>query len=193
MKSQRSKSSPEMIPMQSRSLAIVLSLCGGLPMWGAISEKGFAEILIHKEKKVTSDEWCQALEAGKMQQVIKKLNPRSSHGPWHMLCDGESFLHTPASRQAYKAAKIKVWKVPAKSPDLNPIEKYWAWLRKQLRDRDFSDLKAGKPVPGKMAYVRRLRNILRSAKAQKVAGNCAKSLRKVCLEVKKKGGAASRS
>ena len=85
-----------------------------------------------------------------------------------------------------------MWKTPAKSPDLNPIEKFWAWLRRQLRARDFKDLKAGRPVPGKTAYRQRVRNILRSAKAQTHAAACARGLRKVCAEVVKKHGAASR-
>ena len=82
--------------------------------------------------------------------------------------------------------------VPAKSPDLNPIEKFWAWMRKQLRTLDMADLKAGRPVPGKTAYRQRVRNILRSARAQIVAGNFAKGLYNVCKEVERKEGAASR-
>ena len=64
--------------------------------------------------------------------------------------------------------------------------------RRQLRAHDFKDLKAGRPVPGKTAYRQRVRNILRSAKAQTHAAACARGFRKVCAEVVKKHGAASR-
>ena len=163
-----------------------------IPMWGAISEAGFSVIMFHSQKKVVADDWEMFVEKGKLAAVARQLNPSSSHGPWHMLCDGEKFLHTAQSRRAYRKWRIKVWKTPAKSPDLNPIEKFWAWLRRQLRAHDFKDLKAGRPVPGKTAYRQRVRNILRSAKAQTHAAACARGLRKVCAEVVKKHGAASR-
>ena len=38
----------------------------------------------------------------------------------------------------------------------------------------------------------RVRSLFQSAKAKTVAANCAKGLRKVCREVKKKNGAATR-
>ena len=108
-----------------------------------------------------------------------------------MLCDDEKFLHEHASRGVYRDSKIRVWQVPAKSPDLNPIERFWSWLRKQLRSFDMAELKAGRPVPGRVAYLRRVRNILRSHRSQTHAAACAKGLRKVCREVVLKRGAAS--
>ena len=82
--------------------------------------------------------------------------------------------------------------IPAKPPDLHPIEKFWAWLRRYLRALDHADSKACRPVLGKMACKRRVCNVLRSAKAQQQAAACFKGLRKVCREVRRKGGAASR-
>ena len=66
----------------------------------------------------------------------------------------------------------KFRQIPAKSPDLNPIEKCWSWLRRRLRDIDFEDLRAKRAVPGKMAYRRRVVNVLKSTKAQQMASNC---------------------
>ena len=45
---------------------------------------------------------------------------------------------------------------------------------------------------GKTAYVARVRAVCRSEKAQQVAKNCARSLRKTCEEVIKKKGGGSR-
>ena len=109
-----------------------------------------------------------------------------------MICDGEKFLHTRESREVYRACKVRVWKILAKSPDLNPIERFWSWLRRELRSRDLADLKAGRPVPGKLAYMQRMRNILRSARSQANAAACARGLHRVCKEVVSKKGAASR-
>ena len=97
-----------------------------------------------------------------------------------------------AAGQVYQDYKVVVWKIPAKSPDLNPIERFWSWLRKELRTFDMADLKAGRPVPPKVAYLQRVRNILRSARSQAHAAACANSLRKVCKEVVLKKGAGSR-
>ena len=163
-----------------------------LPLWGGISEGGFRELVFHADKKITTDEWVAAIGGGKLQAVVKELNPDSPAGPWTMLCDGEKFLHTCTSRKVYRDCKVRVWKIPAKSPDLNPIERFWAWLRKELRRFDMADLKAGRSVPGRVAYLQRVRNILRSTRSQAHAAACAKSLRRVCKEVVLKKGAASR-
>ena len=163
-----------------------------IPFWGAISADGFKEIAMHEQRKLTTEEWTDVLDAGKLEDVCKKLNPATPDGPWSMLCDGESFLHTSESRRYYRANRIRVWQIPAKSPDLNPIEKFWAWMRRRLRAFDMADLKAGRVVPGKSAYKQRLRNLLRSARAQEVAANCARGLYKVCVEVENKHGASSR-
>ena len=118
--------------------------------------------------------------------------PNEYAGAWSVLSDNEGFLHSAAVKKAHKGARVKLWHIPARSPDLNPVEKFWSWLRRTLRARDLEDAKANRPVPGKMAYRRRVLNICQSRRAQIVAGGCAKSLRKTCLEVVAKNGAASR-
>jgi len=165
-----------------------------IPLWGGISEGGFAPVVFHLlTKKLDEDKWVAEVRGGKLVAAIKKINPISKSGPWHVLCDNESFLRTKESMKAYKANKIKLWGIPAKSPDLNPVEKFWGWVRKQMRAHDFADLRAKRPVPGKMAYTMRVKRLLKSQKAQRVAGNIAKGLRKVCHEVvHKKKGSASR-
>ena len=62
----------------------------------------------------------------------------------------------PASRKAYRACGVSLWKLPAKSPDLNPVEKYWSWLRRRMRAMDLADQSAKRPALGKAAYKARL-------------------------------------
>ena len=95
-------------------------------------------------------------------------------------------------KAAYKKKKINVLKVPPRSPDLNPIEKFWGWLRRELRLRDLNDLQNKKPAMGKIAYKSRVRNLLKTKKTQAMAKRFASDLVKVCKEVKKKGGAMAR-
>ena len=119
--------------------------------------------------------------------------PRNLKGTFRIWCDGETFLRAPASRKAYaKAKNIALWeKMPAKSPDLNPVEKYWAWLRRRLRKKDLEDLDAGRDVLRKAAYQERVRGIIDTKASQTAAGNIAKGLRKVCKEVVEGGGVAT--
>ena len=102
--------------------------------------------------------------------------------------DGEPCLHTKASKTAYAAENLQVWQVPPSSPDLNPVEKFWGWLRKQLRSRDLGDLSKKRPVLTKTKYKARVKAICSSAKAQSVAKKFTADLRNVCKEVVAKKG-----
>ena len=164
-----------------------------VPLWAGISEGGLATIAFHETKKLTSSEWVDAVEDGALTDAVEGLSPVNPDGPWHVLCDNETFLRTAESKVAHKDCGIKLWHIPPKSPDLNPIEKFWAWLRKHLRTLDFNDLKAKRKPLSKPAFRERVRKVLKSQKAQTVAASCARNLRKVCEEVVQKKGAASRS
>ena len=91
----------------------------------------------------------------------------------------------------YKKKNVVMWTVPSKSPDLNPIEKFWAYLRKKLRAMDLKDANAGRPVLGKTAYRARIARVVKTMTSQRVAKNIALSFRRACAEVVKKKGAAT--
>lgn len=175
--------------------AAQVPLSRALPMWGGISEGGFAEVVCHQNKKLTTQEWVRVVDGGKLDGAIRTLQPALPAGPWHVLCDNERFLDAPDSQAAYRrcAVRLRLWHVPAHSPDLNPVEKFWAWLRKQLRLRDLQDLRFGMPPLDRTAYRARVRALCRTARAQRVAASCAKGLKKTCKEVVLKKGAAARS
>jgi len=84
-----------------------------------------------------------------------------------------------------------LWRIPSKSPDLNPIERFWAHLKKHLRQMDLADALRGRPVLGKMAYKQRVRRVVATQKMQGLAKKCALSLRKVCQAVVKEKGRAT--
>ena len=87
--------------------------------------------------------------------------------------------------------RVVLWDMPPRSPDLNPVEKFWAWLRRRLRALDLAALQKKRKSLGKAAYQERVRSVCRSQQAQRVAAACARSFRKTCLEVVRKKGAAS--
>ena len=57
---------------------------------------------------------------------------------------------------------------------------------------DMADLRAKKQPLSKMAYQQRVRGVLRTKTAQRVASNIAKSFQRTCKEVAKRKGAAAR-
>ena len=82
-------------------------------------------------------------------------------------------------RSKRTAAKGTVLAVPPRSPDLNPVEKFWSWLRRELLALDLKDLKTGRPALGKTAFKKRVRSLCRTQKAKLVAQNVARSWRTV--------------
>ena len=160
-----------------------------LPLWGGISEGGFASVLWHDTRKVNTVSWAQAVRKGKLRAAIRALSPFSRIGPWTVLADGETFLWAPESQRAYIRTRVSLWSVPPKSPDLNPVQKRWAWVRKELRMKDLVDLKARRRVPSKQAYKARIVSLLQSRRAQEVASKSARGYRKVCKDVAKARGA----
>ena len=110
-----------------------------------------------------------------------------------MLTDNESFLRAPASRAAHGKVSVRLWGIPPGSPDLNPVEKFWSWLRRRLVALDLRDLKKRRVALGRAAFKLRVQSICRSQKAQRVAASCALGLKKVCREVIRLGGGMARS
>jgi len=161
-----------------------------VPMWGGISANGFSIVAIHESKKMQDYEWERCLTSGGLKKALQSINPRNKTGPWTILCDNEGFLETSEVKKLYKKLRVKLWHCPARSPDLNPVELFWAWLRKRLRALDLADAVAKRPVLSKFAYTQRVRRVLKSTKAQTTAKNIALRLKKTCRAIVAGGGAA---
>jgi len=164
-----------------------------VPMWGGIGPGGFGLVLFHEKRKVDQHEWAKCVADGKLHAACKDARLDRQQGPWHILCDNESFLTAPAARAAHDRARVELWHIPPRSPDLNPVEKFWSWLRRCLRQMDLADLKAKRPPIQKHALKARVRALLRTDRARAVARKTFATLRKSCEEVVAKGGAACRS
>ena len=163
-----------------------------VPMWGGCSSGGFAIVAFHATKKMNQGEWSRVVARGALVNAIKAVQPVKPDGPWTVLSDNESFLRAKVCNAAHKAARVKLLKIPARSPDLNPVERFWAWLRKKLRALDLKDAVECRPVLGKTAYKARVRNVCKSKKAQQVAAAQASIMKRVCKAVIANKGAATR-
>ena len=91
---------------------------------------------------------------------------------------------------AYRMRGVELVKLPANSPDLNPVEKMWGWIRKRLRRMDLADFAAKRAVLGRTAYRERIRRLCRSEAAQTVAKNFFNGLANVKKRVLDAKGAA---
>ena len=123
--------------------------------------------------------------------AVRKLQP-GRHTPRRLLCDNESFLSAKLVRPLYKQRRIRMLHMTARSPDLNPIESFWGWLRRELRRRDLEDLRLKRAPLNKAEYEQRVKQVLRTTKAQNVAKAKFRNFKKVCQEVVRKKGAMSR-
>ena len=86
---------------------------------------------------------------------------------------------------------VRLWNLPAKSPDLNPVEMFWSWLRRKLRAMDMADMRKKRRPLGKTADTVRVKSVMRSQRAHTVAKGFAKTLRKTCKQVVYRKGAAA--
>ena len=166
-------------------------LARAVPMWGGCSEGGFSVIAFHPTKKMNQYDWSKMVRKGDLVRAVKAVKPVKGAGPWTVLCDNETFLRTKVCSAAHKAVKVKLWSIPRRSPDCNPVEKFWAWLRSRLRAMDLRDAVAKRAVPSKTAYRARVRRLCQTKKAQKVAGNHARALEGVCRIILQKKSAHS--
>ena len=162
-------------------------------MRGGFGPGGFGYVMFHKYRKVTAAEWSKVVEDGSLAAACRAARPDRHRGPWHLLCDNESFLQAPASRAAHFHARVELCQIPPRSPDLYPVEMFWSWLRRRLRAMDLADLRAGRAPMRKSTFKIRVRALLRSSEAQAVAKRHFRTLRTKCLEVRRRKGAALRS
>ena len=117
---------------------------------------------------------------------MKVVKPGKKAGPWKVLCDNESFLDHAESVKAYRRPRITLVHIPAKSLDLNPEEKFWG----DGPARSFTrwTLRAGRVVPGRIAYKERIKSLLIAANAQQKARNLYGNLRTVAKKIVLKKG-----
>ena len=167
-------------------------LSRAIPLWGAISSAGFHQAIYHRRRKLNQWEWKDMIKEGKLMKAVRKLQPGRHAGARRLLCDNESFLSAKLLRPLYAKMRIRLMHIPARSPELNPIESFWGWLRGGLRRRDIEDLRLKKPPLNKSQYMLRATAVLRTVRAQNVAKAKFRNFKKVCREVVSKNGAMSR-
>ena len=108
----------------SDDFAKQLPMNRALPLWGGCSVGGFAPILWTVSKKCKVEEWASCVRKGGLTKAVTSLNPVKPRGPWHVVCDNEHFLTSKPCQKAHAKAKVQLWCIPPRSPDLNPNERF---------------------------------------------------------------------
>jgi hypothetical protein len=85
----------------------------------------------------------QEMLAEELQPQGQQLFSAAGVRDWKLLLDGASAHRAPATVAFMSSEGIRIvadW--PPNSPDLNPIENAWAWLKQQLYARQYASLEA---------------------------------------------------
>ncbi len=115
-------------------------------VYGAVSGKRFAResfIAAKCESNILAplcfQGTCNTLlfNAWVEQQLVPELKPGQI-----VILDNATFHKSQLSRNLIESAGCRVLFLPPYSPDLNPIEKFWAWLKSKVRSviKNFENL-----------------------------------------------------
>lgn len=100
-------------------------------IWGGISRKGITDFYywkISKELKVDAYEYTECLE----EVLVERMNTIYGHKKWRLMQDNAR-PHTATHTQDFLIENdIRAIDHPPYSPDLNPIELVWAYLKKKV-------------------------------------------------------------
>ena len=99
-------------------------------LWGAISKKGAAPLVIFTEN-------LNAVRFGKIMEASLIPFVRSNFPRHKFQMDNDPKHTSNYVRDFLQSKGIYWWKTPAESPDLNPVEKVWGSMKSFLRNVHF--------------------------------------------------------
>lgn len=124
-------------------------------VWGILhkAREGAGRLSI---KVIREKQWNQVTYGELVNSFIKNTaHGRSKPSRKHIIQDNERVLWTPYIKEQLKKQKLIPVKIPRYSPDLNPVEVCWDYLRKEMN-------RSPPPVlESRREYVRRLHDSVR--------------------------------
>lgn len=116
-------------PKQNRKIMI----------WGGISRRGKTPLFIYrldKKETVRSETYVECLE----ESLIEVMDRKYGKGLWRFLQDGTR-PHTAHNTMHYlEENDVRVLEHPSYSPDLNPIEQVWAWMKHDVTSATYESV-----------------------------------------------------
>lgn len=110
-----------------------------LNIWAGVSSKGLIHPYIFKEN-LTGEIYVEILET-KLSEVKKMFWTTSS---WNWQHDNDPKHTSKLAKSWFDSHRINVLDWPSSSPDLNPMENVWSWVKNQvnmLKPKSITDLK----------------------------------------------------
>jgi len=108
-------------------------------IWGGISRRGKTPLYIHRldqKETVNADTYITCLE----ECLIDSMDLRYGEGMWRFLQDNARPHSAHDTKNFFKDQNIRVIQHPSYSPDLNPIEQVWAWMKKDIGKECFDNI-----------------------------------------------------
>jgi len=110
----------------------------GEKVYGEVSGKKFARdsvvAALNNGKPVASFGYKGTCNSGLFETWVEKvLIPNLSPGKF-VIMDNASFHKSKKTRKLIEDAGCKLIFLPPYSPDLNPIEHFWNWMKNKIRD-----------------------------------------------------------
>ena len=108
-------------------------------IWGGISRKGKTSLHIYRldnKEKVNKETYIQCLE----ENLLESMDRKHGEGHWRLLQDNAKPHAAKDTQEFLKDEGIKIIKHPPHSPDLNPIEQIWAWMKQEITRASYNTI-----------------------------------------------------
>jgi len=100
-------------------------------IWGGISRKGQTPLYIYRlgeGEKVTAESYVECIE----DSLIDVMDRKFGKNKWRLLQDNARPHAAQYTQEFIEENNIRLIVHPPYSPDLNPIEKVWAWMKSDI-------------------------------------------------------------
>jgi transposase len=108
-------------------------------IWAGISRKGITDIYwwkVTKDFTVDAREYTKCLK----ETLIAKMNRLYGSYKWRFMQDNARPHTANYTREYLESQNVRLITHPPYSPDLNPIEKVWAYLKKKVMCKSYKNL-----------------------------------------------------
>ena len=105
-------------------------------VWGGISRKDKTSLHIYrldKKEKVNKDTYMNCLDQNLKDCMDRKYGERK----WRFLQDNARPHVAKDTQEFLQDQDIRLIEHPVYSPDLNPIEQVWAWMKQEITKRSY--------------------------------------------------------
>jgi transposase len=146
--------------------------------WGCFSKHGTGP-LVSLKGTMDSGEYIKVLDEHLIPEL--KMGQRSIPGRWHLMQDNAPCHRSEAVKRFLRKKKVDFIDWPPYSPDLNPIENIWNWM-KHVLETEYPVCKSAEEIEA------RFFEIWQTITPEMCSNYCSNYERRLLAVVKEKGG-----